>query len=88
MAPLRDTLLPEERAEFDALMQLLPPAERGMVRILEIFMTHQLNQAAMLNAEIRGIAARQAADLVDHERRLRQLERQAHYHGGMAPAAA
>lgn len=74
MSTVRDTLSPLERAEFDRLVALLPVDERPLVRIVELFMLHQLAQAAMLNEEIRELVARQSVDLVDHEVRLQALE--------------
>lgn len=71
---LRDTLSPAERAELDALLQELPPSDRALLRLIELFMHHQLAQAGMLNEELRSLLARQGSDLADHERRIRALE--------------
>lgn len=51
---MRDALLADERAEFDMLLQQLDQTQKALVRIIEIFMAHELSQAAMLNAEIRA----------------------------------
>jgi hypothetical protein len=76
MSKLRLTLRPEERAELDRLVALLPADERPLVRIVELFMVHEVGTATLLNEELRWIAARQAADLVDHEGRIRELRQQ------------
>lgn len=53
MARMRDVLSAEDRAEFDRICLGLPPAENNLVRLVEIFMAHELGQANLFNEEVR-----------------------------------
>lgn len=53
MASFRDVLSEEDRAELDAILLGLPRPEANLVRLIEIFMSHELSQAALFNEEVR-----------------------------------
>lgn len=61
--PMREILRPDERAELDQLLPQLPPSQVAFVRIIEIFMMHELNQAATFNGEVRSLLAEQGRRL-------------------------
>lgn len=67
-ARLRDSLGPAARAEFDALMPLLPASEQALVRLIELCMQHQIGTLDLVSLELRT--------RVDaHEARVAALER-------------
>lgn len=74
MTRVRDTLTPEQRAEWDALIADLSDADQRLVRLVEIFMIHEMNQAAMFNEEIRHYLDEVHTTLRIVSRRLSELE--------------